>query len=145
VRVALVIPMNDRVLLAGHHKGGRDYWVFPGGRLQAGEHLDECGLREVEEEAGIRVKVGPLLYVSDRLRDGTPEIDFFFLGCWNGRDEPRLGGDPEAVDDMVLTRLSMVGLEEFSQLEVLPQDIKSAVIGDWERGFNVTGRYIRGR
>lgn len=38
------------------------FWVLPGGGREEGESAEACVAREVREEAGIEVAVGPLLY-----------------------------------------------------------------------------------
>lgn len=38
------------------------FWALPGGGREAGESAEACVAREVQEEAGIEVAVGPLLY-----------------------------------------------------------------------------------
>jgi A/G-specific adenine glycosylase len=38
-------------------------WEFPGGKRESGESFEACVRREVEEETGFRVTVGPLLAV----------------------------------------------------------------------------------
>lgn len=38
------------------------FWALPGGGREAGESVEACVAREVREEAGIDVAVGPLLY-----------------------------------------------------------------------------------
>lgn len=40
------------------HRPKYDDWSFPKGKLEAGETLDECALREVEEETGLRCGLG---------------------------------------------------------------------------------------
>lgn len=64
---AAVIERNGLVLLArrartDHGPGG---WEFPGGKLKPGESPESCLARELHEELGITVRVGPL--VSDHI------------------------------------------------------------------------------
>lgn len=33
----------------------KDCWAIPGGRLEADENLEQCALRELEEETGVKV------------------------------------------------------------------------------------------
>lgn len=64
VRVtAAVIAREGRVLLAKRPEGGRHpgAWEFPGGKVEPGESLGECVAREMAEEMGVRVSVGPVL------------------------------------------------------------------------------------
>ena len=37
IRVSAVLRWQDRVLLCRHEKHGRDYWLLPGGGVNAGE------------------------------------------------------------------------------------------------------------
>lgn len=58
VSVKGVILDGDQVVLL---RNERDEWELPGGRLEPGEAIEECLVREVREELGIVVSVGPLL------------------------------------------------------------------------------------
>jgi 8-oxo-dGTP diphosphatase len=40
------------------HRAEYDDWSFPKGKLERGETLEECALREVEEETGLRCALG---------------------------------------------------------------------------------------
>jgi len=42
-------------------KNERDEWELPGGGPEDGERLEGCVVREVREETGLRVEVGPPL------------------------------------------------------------------------------------
>ena len=58
VSIKGVLCENGRVVLLENERGE---WELPGGRLEPGETPEACLLREVSEELGIGVDVGPLL------------------------------------------------------------------------------------
>ncbi len=51
---------ESEVLLAQRREGGLlgGLWEFPGGKRESGESLRRCCAREIEEEVGLRVRVG---------------------------------------------------------------------------------------
>ena len=69
VGVGAVVLAGDRVLLVRRgnepHKGE---WSLPGGAVELGETLETPIVREVREETGLEVDVGPMVDVLDRLR-----------------------------------------------------------------------------
>jgi ADP-ribose pyrophosphatase YjhB (NUDIX family) len=62
-----LIVQDDRILLAEHEKGGRQYWLLPGGGLEYGESVEEALKRELMEEAGLEIEVGTLLWIVDSI------------------------------------------------------------------------------
>ena len=94
------------VVVRGHHvllvkrayppRAGE--WSLPGGRLELGESLADGVRREVREETGIEVEVGPLVEVFDRVhRDADGRVRYHFVIvdflCWP------IGGVLAAGDD----------------------------------------------
>ncbi len=61
VRVSVVIVRDQDVLLIRHRRRGRAYWVVPGGQVQEFEPLDAAAIREIREETGLAVHLGPLV------------------------------------------------------------------------------------
>jgi mutator protein MutT len=64
VGVALLWNQTGDRLLISQRSPGSDfagYWEFPGGKVLPGESIADCIRREVEEELGVVVSVGPLL------------------------------------------------------------------------------------
>ncbi len=53
----VVVDDRGRILLV--HRPRYDDWTLPKGKLDAGESLAECALREVAEETGCECELGP--------------------------------------------------------------------------------------
>ena len=62
---------GQRILLVrrGQHPA-KHLWSIPGGKLRRGESLEEALQREMLEETGLRVRVGDLVAVYERLPRG---------------------------------------------------------------------------
>lgn len=68
VAVAAVIVKDHHILLVKRlSEPGRGTWSIPGGLIKIGELVAEAVRREVEEETGLEVEVGPLVKVVDRI------------------------------------------------------------------------------
>ena len=79
-------------------------WSLPGGAVELGETLEACVAREMLEETGLDVDVGPVIEVFDRITvDDDRRIRYHYVLvdylCWPVGGELRAGGD---VDDAVL-------------------------------------------
>lgn len=53
IRVSAILRWHGRVLLCRHEKGSKEYWLLPGGGVNAGESLVDALHRELSEEVGI--------------------------------------------------------------------------------------------
>jgi ADP-ribose pyrophosphatase YjhB (NUDIX family) len=53
IRVSALLRWRDRILLCRHEKGEKEYWLLPGGGVEAGETLIQALHRELHEEIGI--------------------------------------------------------------------------------------------
>ena len=67
-------------LVAVVHRPRYDDWTFPKGKLDPGESFEDAALREVEEETGVRCRLGrELPAVGYATRVGTPKLVRYWL------------------------------------------------------------------
>jgi ADP-ribose pyrophosphatase YjhB (NUDIX family) len=67
---AIVLDDQGRVLLIERARPpGAGLWTVPGGKLEGAETLAQAVAREVREETGLTVEVGPLACVVERIGD----------------------------------------------------------------------------
>ena len=67
IRVGVLICRDGEVLLVRHEKGGHSYWLVPGGGVDTGETMVAAGARELLEETGYTVEIGPLVLVCEAI------------------------------------------------------------------------------
>jgi len=114
VGVGAVIVSHGRVVLVKRRYeplAGR--WSLPGGAVEVGETLTAGLAREILEETGLVVDVGPVVDVFDRITlDETNRVRYHFVLvdylCWPSGGELQAGSD---VEEAVL--VDPRGLEPF--------------------------------
>ena len=81
VGVGAVIPIDGRVVLVKRvHEPLAGAWNLPGGAVETGETLEAACAREVFEETGLIVTVGPLIEVFDRISvDAAGKVQYHFV------------------------------------------------------------------
>ncbi|MBZ4681336.1 (deoxy)nucleoside triphosphate pyrophosphohydrolase [Thermodesulfobacterium sp.] len=111
--VAGFIEKDGKVLVVKRptdkKRGG--LWEFPGGKVEAGESLQEALKRELKEELGIEVRVGEVL---EKIKYVYPdeEIELFLLSV-------SINGEPDLKESL---EVKWVDLKELGYLELCPAD-----------------------
>lgn len=79
MRAGIIIynPLTDKILLIHRWKAGRDYYVIPGGTIEAGETPVEAARREIREELGYHLTASQLQPAFACSNLGRQETYFF--------------------------------------------------------------------
>jgi len=73
-------------------------WDVVGGRVKPGERFDESLIREIEEETGLKIKIGKPFAVNEwrpNVRGEQWQIIATFFECFSDSDEVNLSEDHE--------------------------------------------------
>ena len=114
-------------------------WSLPGGAVEVGETLEACVAREMLEETGLEVEVGPVIEVFDRItHDDEGRVQYHFVLvdylCWPTGGALCAGSDvAEAVfadpRDLVQLRSDVEGdLRRRTRTRTRSPDARSAVM-----------------
>ena len=65
IRSGVVLIEDGKMALIKRVRGGRVYYVVPGGGVEKGETIEQAAVREAREELGVEVRLERLLAVVD--------------------------------------------------------------------------------
>jgi len=103
VGVGGVVTREGRALIIRRaHEPRKGEWSLPGGLVELGERLIDAVRREIAEETGLQVEVGPMVETFDRVHHDTEgRVRFHFVIvdylCVASSGEAVAGSDAEAV------------------------------------------------
>jgi 8-oxo-dGTP diphosphatase len=92
IEVSAALIFRDGKLLitrrqADAHLGG--LWEFPGGKREPGETFEQCLVREIREELGVKIAVGELFEtVTHAYPEKTVHLKFFACRLVQGEPQP---------------------------------------------------------
>jgi mutator protein MutT len=116
---AAVILADDQVLIARRPSLDEDdRWEFPGGTMEPGESLEECLVREIQEELGLPIVVERLLTSVDH---DYPEFSLT-LHAYLCRLKTRIPALPSSDD------VRWIRIVELGDYPLLPPDEKIAAL-----------------
>jgi len=84
---AVIVDDGKVVLIKRKYEPLKGQWSLPGGMVEIGETLEAALAREMLEETGLRVDVGPVIEVFDRImRDEEHRVRYHYVLidylCW---------------------------------------------------------------
>jgi mutator protein MutT len=103
----------DRRLPQGDMAG---LWEFPGGKIEPNETIKECIKREIREELGIEIRVGPRL-ITIAHRYPNFEVTLFVHDC------QYLSGEPQPIECEEIRWVTVTEIERYTFPEANTQII----------------------
>lgn len=115
---AAILRQDRKILICQRDDSGSCplLWEFPGGKQEEGESLEECLVRECQEELGVAIQVGEV-FAETRYTYGDKEMCFTFF---EGRI---IKGE---LQKTVHRDTRWVRAEELGQYEFCPVDVEVA-------------------
>ena len=136
VGVGAVVLDADRVLLVKRaHEPLKGEWSLPGGAVEVGETLEVAIAREVLEETGLEIDVGPMVDVLDRIRfdsDGRVLYHYVLIDfvCRSIGGTLCCGTDAADVKWAAVIELTQYGLGD-TTMSVIRKALDRAQAGPW--------------
>ena len=138
VRVAAIILEDDMILLAQHEKKGVKYWVLPGGGVHYGETAERALIRELKEEASLKIRVGDLVLVNDSVPPNRRRhiLNLYFTASVVSGQLAVGDADKRLVD------MRFVPVKRLARLALFP-DIRKELLRGIRKGFGHGRIYLR--
>ena len=137
-RAVGIVVDGDRIL-ASHVitplLGSDPHWLWPGGKVEGAESLEECAVREVREETGLEVRAERLIYVYQSVddRNDNQNAAFFFLCTVIGGSLGEWDPDTEASEEILAARF--FSHDEIKGQQIWPMRVTDRVWDDLAAGF----------
>ena len=125
VGVGAVVVRDGRALVVRRaHEPRKGEWSLPGGLLDLGESLVDAARREIREETGLEVELGPIIETFDRVhRDAEGRIRYHFVivdfVCWSNEGDAVAGSDAEAVAWVTAGEIDQYGVNAHAKAVIV--------------------------
>ena len=109
-RAQCLVTRGNLILVVKHKQYGKEYYCLPGGDIENGETPEDAAIRELQEEclvSGVNLRL-----ISTVIHDNHFNYTFY---ADIGNQVPRLGEDPECIDNPILIGVEWRHLHELCE------------------------------
>jgi len=136
---SIIIDKQDRILLVHHYEAGKyNFWVPPGGSLEANESIYDCARRELLEETGLQADLDFPLYIQEFWEPDYHFVKIFILGNITGGT---LTTQNKESTESFLIEAKFFSKNELQELTVFPEILKDQFWKDRKEN-KLTTRYL---
>ena len=137
-RAGIVLIEDNKVALIERHRAGMDYFVFPGGGMDAGETPEQAAIREAMEELGVEVAIKQTVAMIHF--DQSTQVYFLVERVsgefGTGTGEEFTDSDPNDPQEGVYVPIWMP-IEELPQYrKIYPTDLVKLVLASKTKGWS---------
>ena len=127
---ALIVHQDRLLLVNAYPTAKSDLWCAPGGGAEAGASLPANLMREVAEETGLTISVGPPALINEfhAPATGFHQVDIFFHAAIVAGTISQSWRDPEGI--VTLRRFFSKAELDSGQYRFKPDSLASAAWGD---------------
>jgi len=138
VRAGIVLIKDDEVALIERHRAGLDYFVFPGGGVDAGETPEQAAIRETMEELGIEVAIKQKvaeIQLGQKSRQVYFLVEYISGEFGTGTGEEFTDSDPNDPDEGIYVPIWMPIAELPRYTNIYPVDVSKLVVRSVREGW----------
>ena len=130
-----IILDDEKMVAMYREKNDRVYYTFPGGGKNPDENLEECVVREVQEEFGMNVEPVREVYCYE----DEKTIQHFFLCNWiSGEFGSGVGEEFQADRNKGVYIPMLIDCNKIKDLPLMPPEVKDILVEDLEKfGFKL--------
>ncbi len=130
----MVVNEGKALIVKRAHEPRRGEWSLPGGHVELGETLVDAVRREIREETGLEIAVGPMVALFDRVhrRDGRVQYHFVIVDylCTSVGGALCAGDDAEEAVWVTSDELEHYGVNAFAADVIRKGLAMASVAGD---------------
>lgn len=136
IRAVAMVVDHGSILLMRRVSQGREYYVFPGGGVEANESVEDAVVREVREEASLAVQIEWPLY--HHVYDDSSEHWFYLCRYISGHPQLGQGNEMESMraNPGELYEPFWCEIDRLSEMLIYPLEIRDWFVADYHAGLS---------